>query len=76
MPRFYFNPPGTHDNLAHDTGLDMPDVNAACLEAVLAAAAMLKDAAARGDDTVSLDVWDEQGQRSCSVTARISIARS
>ena len=75
MPRFFFDAPGTRADLADDTGLNLPDADAACREAFVAVAAMLKDAATRGDDAVALQVRDQGGQSVCRVTAEIRVAK-
>jgi hypothetical protein len=75
MPRFYFDAPGTDANFADDTGLDMPDADAAHREAFVAVAEMLRDAAQRGRDSVAVEVRDENGRTTYTVTGRITVTR-
>ena len=53
MPRFFDVP---SPELADDEGLEMADADAACHEASMAAAEMLKDAVATGRSDVTLGV--------------------
>ena len=73
MPRFFFDVPSPE--LADDEGLEMADADAACHEASMAAAEMLKDAMATGRSDVTLGVRDHRGRSACMVTARITVTR-
>ena len=73
MPRFFFDVDG---GIAEpDDGLEMADADTACRAAFVAAAAMLKDEAARGGAIVLLVVRGEDGRRSCRVTAHLKVTK-
>ncbi len=76
MPRFYFDFREGTRFIADDTGLEFPDLDAAEREAAETAAAFGRDRLPKSDAReVTIEVWNEHGQRMLTITVSMHIDR-
>ncbi|WP_041604926.1 DUF6894 family protein [Tistrella mobilis] len=75
MPRFYFDVRDRRSSTIDDDGVDMPDAEAACAQAAVAAAEMLKSLVPCDATELFVAVRDERGQRVGEVTAEVRVTQ-
>ena len=75
MPRYHFDFEKAGIAAPDDDGVEMPSLDAARLEAVRAAAAVLKDQADGHEGDLAIHVRGPTGAHLLTVTAAIRIAR-
>jgi hypothetical protein len=75
MPRFFFHVRDSRTEAPDEEGAEFADAEAACAQATIAAAEMLKDLAPADYADVSIAIRDESGIPVCEVVAVLTIQK-
>jgi hypothetical protein len=75
MPRFYFDVGDGRATIKDDEGLEMPDADAACEQAAVAAAEMVKSLVPCEEAELMLRVRDEDGCAACEIRVAVRVTR-
>jgi hypothetical protein len=75
MPRYFFDVHDPRITLKDDDGMELPDLDAACREATIAAAEMIKSHVPCEHAELALEVRDENGTPACVVTLAVRVSK-